>query len=103
MSSGNDKPEIELPEDDPGEDGLNGIAEEDLAVDQVPEDIFEFTCESREQDEDGLWHYLVLPTEEYRTLDFKGHDVLINGSIRPCKDFYVDEDEGHLVIVSESG
>ncbi|MDJ0952468.1 MAG: hypothetical protein QNJ81_02190 [Acidimicrobiia bacterium] len=102
---------LTLPEDDPGTDGLNGISAEDFkgpeeqASDQVPEDLFEFTCTCREQDDEGRWHYFVEPTEEYDVLDFKGHDVLINGVVRPCFDFYLDdsEDTNHMVIVSESG
>lgn len=94
-------PKITLPET-----GLNGLNDGDLAaVDQVPEDLFEFTCTSRERDEDGLWHYFVVPTEEYDVLDFKGHQVLINGVARDCVDFYLDDsdDDNHMVIVSESG
>ena len=104
-------PKISLPDDDL-ENGVNGISEKDLlperlidpevdVFDEMPEDVFEFTCKKREQ-RDGLWHYFVKPIGEYDDLDFKGHDVLINGALRPCKDFYIHEDNG-IVIVTESG
>lgn len=71
-------------------------------VEEVSQDLFEFKCTRREQDDDGNWHYFVSPVDEYDDLDFQGHEVLINGTPRRCEDFYFDDDD-HVVIVSKNG
>ena len=97
-------PKIRLPED-----GLNGLSDDDVVgefseVEEAdPEYVIAFNSRRRWQDDDGLWHYYVTPVDpRIENLDFIGKNVLINDSVRPCKDFYFD-DYQRIVIVTESG
>jgi len=90
------------------EAGTNGVSDKDfqseslgeLLFDQTPEppELFEFTCTKREK-VDGLWRYYVQPVDEYEDLDFAGHEVLINGVVRRCKTFLIEE--GHVIIFTD--
>lgn len=78
--------------------------DDDDVLEKTSDKIVEFTCSSRERDDEGNWHYFVERITDYEDLDFVSRDVKINGVVRRCFDFYLDdsEDDDHMVIVVKS-